>query len=145
MRTRGNKLPDFKLHFNMRQSRKEQKAQAPLTSKCAERRRIESLSNILRPAPNISNSGQNNTTKRGRTRLELIPAFGMTDFPPDAQATTDKETCESLSRKNNFSYSSDHSDYEVSCTNVFHSVLECHKLHPPPPHASIPITLFHEF
>ena len=122
MRTRGNKLPDFRLHFNMRASRKEQKTLVPLTSKHAkEGHRIDSVSNILRPAPNISNAGHNNRAKRGRTRLELIPAFGMSDFPPEAQAATVKnEISENFrsTKTKKFSYSSDHSDYEVSCINT---------------------------
>ena len=81
MRTRGNKLPDFKLHFNMRPTRKEQKDLIASTSKYA-KDRIDSLSNILRPVTNIPNVSQINKAKRGKTRLELIPAFKMSDFPP---------------------------------------------------------------
>ena len=115
MRTRGNKLPDFKLHFNMRPTRKEQKDLIASTSKYA-KDRIDSLSNILRPVTNIPNVSQINKAKRGKTRLELIPAFKMSDFPPEAQAANGHEKFAAM-KKDNSSYP-DPFD-KVSCANIF--------------------------
>ena len=114
MRTRGNKLPDFKLHFNIRQSRKDPKALDLRSSNDTEERTdFSQISNILRPIPVTADQGHKKG-RRGRTRLELIPAFGMEDFPPEALVTTnEREALSSLPMGNNAWLPSNHCAYEV--------------------------------
>lgn len=114
MRTRGNKLPDFNLHFKMRYSKKELAESATSNPKGAKGNKpYASLSNILRPAQNISSIGQANSKKRGRVRLELIPAFTLSDFPPDVKEDESRSMkCEKSRAEDiqSYSYSSDDSD-----------------------------------
>ena len=109
MRTRGNRLPDAKLHFKIRYSRKEPINVGPFSSKRSKvEHKLDSVSKILRPAKcNISKTAQKNQKKGGRTRLELIPAFKLSDFPPEP---SHKEKIENLSEEeieNCFSSSND--------------------------------------
>ena len=117
MRTRGNKLPDFNLHFKMRYSKKELAGSAITNPKGAKGNKPHaSLSNILRPAQNISSIGQANSKKRGRVRLELIPAFTLSDFPPDLKEDESRSIQSIKGKKSraediqSYSYSSDDSD-----------------------------------
>ena len=114
MRTRGNKLPDFNLHFKMRYSKKELAESATVNPKGAKGNKPHaSLSNILRPAQNISSIGQANSKKRGRVRLELIPAFTLSDFPNDVKEDESSSIkCEKSRAEeiHGYSYSSDDSD-----------------------------------
>ena len=114
MRTRGNKLPDFNLHFKMRYSKKELAESATVIPKGAKGIKPHaSLSNILRPAQNIFSNGQANSKKRGRVRLELIPAFTLSDFPPDVKEDESRSIKCEKSRADDtqsYSYSSDDSD-----------------------------------
>ena len=114
MRTRGNKLPDFNLHFKMRYSKKELAESATVNPKGAKGNKPHaSLSNILRPAQNISSIGQANSKKRGRVRLELIPAFTLSDFPNDVKEDESSSIkCENSRAEDiqSYSYSSDDSD-----------------------------------
>ena len=89
MRTRGNKLPEFSLHFKMRHSKKEVVV-VPSDNKI-NHKQSELLSNILRPVTNLSKAGQPGGKKGSRTRLELIPAFKLSDFPPQIQDTDPKD------------------------------------------------------
>ena len=88
MRTRGNKLPEFSLHFKMRHSKKE--VVVPSVNKI-NHKQSELLSNILRPVTSLSKAGQPGGKKGSRTRLELIPAFKLSDFPPQIQDTDPKD------------------------------------------------------
>jgi hypothetical protein len=117
MRTRGNKLPEFSLHFKMRHLKKELKNPVSSSSKNnKERHTIGSVSDILRPVLISSKPGLNNLKKRGRTRLELIPAFKLSDFPQQAQVGGSKQATEENileEERKNRSSSSDNSEYEV--------------------------------
>ena len=114
MRTRGNKLPDFNLHFKMRHPKKELSNTAVLSSKSSkEQHKSDLVSNILRPVPNINNVGQNKPKKRGRTRLELIPAFKLSDFPSQVEVQNGRQEVYQEGETTNSYYSSDNSDYEV--------------------------------
>ena len=118
MRTRGNKLPEFSLHFKMRHSKKE--VVVPSIGKINDKQ-SEMLSRILRPVSNLSKAGQPGGKKGCRARLELIPAFKLSDFPPqiedsdpksiDLKGAVDKES-ESLSEYDG------NSDFEVIFTLI---------------------------
>ena len=117
MRTRGNKLPEFSLHFKIRHLKKEVNNPVSSSSKSIiERHKIGSVSDILRPVPMSSKTGHNNLKKRGRTRLELIPAFKLSDFPQHVEvggSKKDSEANTSESKRKIHSHSSDNSEYEV--------------------------------
>ena len=113
MRTRGNKLPEFSLHFKMRHAKKEP---VGISAKKINDKQSEMLKKILRPVANISKPGQAAAKKGGKSRLELIPAFKLSDFPPQIEETAPKEDDlnDALEKDNESFYdSSEHSDYEV--------------------------------
>ena len=114
MRTRGNKLPEFSLHFKMRHSKREPVASS---AKKANDKQCELLSSILRPVANLSKPGQSNSKKGGRTRLELILAFKLSDFPPQFdESNRNEDSFKRLSEKETKSIydSSENSDFEVT-------------------------------
>ena len=119
MRTRGNKLPEFSLHFKIRHLKKEVNTPGSLSSKnIVDKRNIDSVSDILRPVPMSSKKGHNNLKKRGRTRLELIPAFKLSDFPQQAELkgrSDDTEENVLQGGRTNYPYYSDNSESEVIC------------------------------
>ena len=97
----------------MRHSKKE--VVVPSVNKINDKQ-SELLSNILRPVTNLSKAGQPGGKKGCRTRLELIPAFKLSDFPPQIEDTDSKtnnsnraidKDSESLSEYD------DNSDFEV--------------------------------
>ena len=113
MRTRGNKLPEFSLHFKMRHSKKEVVGHS---NDKINAKQNELLSSILRPVTNISKTGQPGGKKGGRTRLELIPAFKLSDFPPQIEVTDtkQKESNREIEKDSESLFdSSDNSDFEV--------------------------------
>ena len=115
MRTRGNKLPEFSLHFKMRHSKREPVANS---AKKSNDKQCELLSSILRPVTNISKPGQTNSKKGGRARLELIPAFKLSDFPPQIEESNrNEENLKGFSARETESIfdSSENSDLEVTC------------------------------
>ena len=117
MRTRGNKLPEFSLHFKIRHLKKEVNSPVLTSSKNnIERHKMDSVSDILRPVPISSKTGHINLKKRGRSRLELIPAFKLSDFPQHVEVGGSKQNTEENTLQNertNRSHSSDNSEYEV--------------------------------
>ena len=98
----------------MRHSKREPVASS---AKKANDKQCELLSSILRPVANSSKHGQSNSKKGGRTRLELIPAFKLSDFPPQFdESKRNEEHLKEFSAKETKSLydSSENSDFEVT-------------------------------
>ena len=76
----------------------------------------EMLSRILRPVSNLSKAGQPGGKKGCRARLELIPAFKLSDFPPQIEVTdtNQKESNREIEKDSESLFdSSENSDFEV--------------------------------